>query len=252
MSQRPRIILVTGSASGIGAAICRRLAVPGTAFMVHARKNAEGAAAVADELRALGAVAQTHLCDLREAGAAAGLVARAVETFGGLDVLVSNAGSANKKPLLDVPEDDLSTATDTILTAFFQLARAAAPHLKQGQNPRVVAISSFVAHIFRKDVTLFPVTAAAKAGLEALARSLAIELAPFGVTSNVVVPGYTEKDPGAHSAFTPEGWRRVAEQVPLGRIARPSDIANAVAFFADPASDFVTGQTLHVNGGLHI
>ncbi|MBS7700144.1 MULTISPECIES: SDR family oxidoreductase [unclassified Chelatococcus] len=252
MSERPRVFLVTGSASGIGAAICRRLAAPGTAFMVHARKNAEGAAAVAENLRARGAVAQTHLCDLRDQGAAAGLVERTVEAFGGLDVLVSNAGSANKKPLLEVSDDDLSAATDTVMAAFFHLARAAAPHLKEGRDPRIVAVSSFVAHIFRKDVTLFPVTAAAKAGLEALVRTLAIELSPFGVTSNVVVPGYTEKDPGAHSAFTPEGWRKVAEQVPLGRIARPADIANAVAFFADSTSDFVTGQTLHVNGGLHI
>lgn len=252
MSARPRVFLVTGSSSGIGAEVCRRLAGPGAAFMVHARKNAAGAEAVASELRARGALAQTHLCDLTEADAAAGLVAATAGSFGGLDVLVSNAGSANKKPLLDVPEDELSAATDTVLAAFFRLARAAAPHLKQGQQPRIVAVSSFVAHIFRKDITLFPVTAAAKAGLEAMVRTLAIELAQFGVTSNAVVPGYTEKDPGAHSAFTPEGWRKVAEQVPLGRIGRPSDVANAVAFFADPASEFVTGQTLHVNGGLYI
>lgn len=252
MSARPRTFLVTGSASGIGAAICRRLAGPDTAFMVHARSNGDGAAAIAAELKAQGAQADVHLCDLTDAGAPQALVARTVARFGGLDVLVSNAGVANKKPLLDVPEQDLHSATGTVLDAFFHLARAAAPHLKEGRDPRVVAISSFVAHIFRNDITLFPITAAAKAGMEALVRSLAIELAPFGVTANVVAPGYTEKDPGAHSAFTAEGWRKVAEQVPLGRIGRPSDVANAVAFFADPASEFITGQTLHVNGGLHI
>ena len=72
------------------------------------------------------------------------------------------------------------------------------------------------------------------------------------MTVNIVAPGYTEKDPGAHSAFTPERWREVAAQVPLGRIGRPDDAANAVAFFVDPASEYVTGQTLHVNGGLSI
>lgn len=252
MSERPRSFLVTGSSSGIGAAICRRLAAPGTAFMVHGRNNAEGAAAVAAELRARGAQADIHLCDLTQAEAAASLVERTVSAFGGLDVLVSNAGSANKTPLLEASEGDLGVATDTVLNAFFRLAHAAAPQLKQGRDPRIVAVSSFVAHVYRKGVTPFPVTAAAKAGLEAMVRTLAIELAPFGITSNTVAPGYTEKDPGAHSAFTPEGWRKVAGQVPLGRIGRPSDIANAVAFFVDPATEFVTGQTLHVNGGLHI
>lgn len=249
---RPRVFLVTGSASGIGAACCRRLAGPGTAFLVHARKNRSGAETVAAEVRAKGARAEVHLCDLSEPGAPAALIARTVELYGGLDVLVSNAGMANKTPLLEAGDADLDAATGTVLDAFFHLARAAAPQLKAGRDPRVIAISSFVAHIFRKDVTLFPVTAAAKAGLEALVRTLAIELAPSGVTANIVAPGYTEKDPGGHSAFTPERWREVAAQVPLGRIGKPDDVANAVAFFADPASNFITGQTLHVNGGLHI
>ena len=151
-----------------------------------------------------------------------------------------------------VEQAELHMATAAVQDAFFHLVRAAAPHLREGRQPRVVAISSFVAHIFRKDITLLPVTAAAKAGLEALAKSLAVELAPSRVTVNIVAPGYTEKDPGAHSAFPPERWREVAAQVPLGRIGRPDDAANAVAFFVDPASEYVTGQTLHVNGGLSI
>jgi 3-oxoacyl-[acyl-carrier protein] reductase len=179
-------------------------------------------------------------------------VAAAVDAFGGVDVIVSNAGAADRTPAADLTEARLEAAGRLAQGALLGLARSATPHLAAGDAPRIIAVSSFVAHVFRPDLTLFPATAAAKAGLEALVKTLALELAPRGVAVNAVAPGFTEKDARAHSAMTPEQWAAVTAKIPLRRLAKPADIANAIAFLARPESGYITGQTLHVNGGLWV
>jgi NAD(P)-dependent dehydrogenase (short-subunit alcohol dehydrogenase family) len=111
-------------------------------------------------------------------------------------------------------------------------------------------VSSFVAHVFRTDVTTFPASAAAKAGMEALVRALAVEAAAKGVTVNAVSPGYTRKDPGAHAALTPAQWEAVTSRIPLGRLGTPEDVAAMAAFLLSAEAGYVTGQVIHVNGGL--
>jgi NAD(P)-dependent dehydrogenase (short-subunit alcohol dehydrogenase family) len=249
---RKRVILVTGAASGIGAAVCRALATPGVALLVHTRKNRDGAERVAAEARAAGADAGVALGDLAEPMVADALVAQAVTQFGGLDVLVSNAGFADRTAFADLTDAAMTASMEAIHGAFFRLARAAIPHLKAGQDARVVAVSSFVAHAFRTDTPVFVASAAAKAALEALVRALAIELAPSGVTVNAVVPGFIRKDPGAHVAIDPERLRQQVAVVPLGRVGLPQEVAAAIAFLASAAAGYITGQALHVDGGLVI
>jgi NAD(P)-dependent dehydrogenase (short-subunit alcohol dehydrogenase family) len=244
---RPRVVLVTGAGSGIGAACCRRLAAPGTAVLVHTRKNAEGAERVAEAVRERGGLAETMLGDIADPALPAALVARAVERFGGLDVVIHAAGFADKTPFAEAADATFAKSLDAVLWGFIRLARAALPHLNEG---RVIAISSFVAHVFRTDVATFPASAAAKAGMEALVRALAVEAAAKGTTVNAISPGYTRKDPGAHAALTAAQWEAVTAKIPLKRLGTPEDVAAMAGFLASAEAGYVTGQVLHVNGGL--
>jgi NAD(P)-dependent dehydrogenase (short-subunit alcohol dehydrogenase family) len=242
-----RVFLVTGAGSGIGAACCRRLAAPGTALLVHTRNNAEGAERVAAELRAAGAEAEVMLGDIADPAVSAALVESAVARFGRLDGVVFAAGFADKTPFAEAPDAVFAKSLDAVLWGFLRTARAALPHLDAG---RIIAISSFVAHVFRTDVSTFPASAAAKAGMEALVRALAVEAAARGTTVNAVSPGYTRKDPGAHAALSPAQWEAVTAKIPLKRLGTPDDVAAMVAFLASAEAGYVTGQVIHVNGGL--
>jgi 3-oxoacyl-[acyl-carrier protein] reductase len=247
-----RTFLVTGAASGIGAAVCRAFAAHGTAVLVHTRRNQAGAEKVAAEARAMGAQAEIILADLAEPDAAAAVVRSALTSFGRLDVVVSNAGFADRTPFASLSDAAMTASVEAIQGAFFRLARATIPHLRAAEHPRIVAVSSFVAHAFRTDVAAFPASAAAKAGLEALVRALAVELGSAGVTVNAVVPGFIRKDDGAHRAIDPAALAAQTSRIPLARIGLPADVAAAVAFLASPDASYITGQCLHVDGGLVI
>jgi 3-oxoacyl-[acyl-carrier protein] reductase len=245
-----RTILVTGAGSGIGAAICRRLAAPGINLLVHTGSKRERAEAVAAECAAKGALCRVETGDLADRDVPRRLVAAAIDRFGGLDALVANAGFADKRPLGTLDDDGFERSLAVITAGFFRLADAARPHLLMATSGRIVAVSSFVAHVFRFGGDGFPASAAAKAGLEGLARSLAAQFAASGVTVNCVVPGYVRKDENAHAALDQSGWQRAIDRVPLGRLGLPDEIAALVVFLIGPDAAYITGQSIHVDGGL--
>lgn len=242
--------LVTGAASGIGAAICRRLAGPGANIAVHTGTQRDKAEAVAAVCRAKGAQTIVITGDLGAEAIASQLVAATVARFGGLDGLIANAGFADKRPLADLDEKIFERSLDVMVKGLYRLSKAAQPSLIASKSGRIVAVSSFVAHVFKLQGTVFTATAAAKAGLEGLARSMAMQFAPHNVTVNCVVPGFIQKDPGAHAALDAEGWKRVIAQVPLGRPGLPDDVAATVCHLLSTDAAYITGQSIHIDGGL--
>ncbi|WKU45256.1 SDR family NAD(P)-dependent oxidoreductase [Streptomyces sp. VNUA116] len=240
--------LVTGAGRGIGAATAHRLAAEGARVLVT-DADAARAGRTAARLRADGLTAEAYACDVGDRAAVEAAVARAVERFGGLDVLVNNAYSFHADPPLveDVTDDAWSRDLDITLTGAFRCVRAALPHLAAAPDGRgaVVSVGSvngeqdYGAHAY----------SAAKAGLAGLTRTLAGQCASRGVRVNLVAPG-TVRTPGWDGRE--DALERAAGQYPLGRVGEPEDIAAAVAFLASRDAAWITGVTLPVDGGILI
>lgn len=245
-----RTLIITGAASGIGAAIARKCAGNDTNLVLHTGKNTDALAGVADDCTKLGSQVITELGDLTNPELPTRLVTRARETFESVDQIVSNAGKASKTPFGQFSHEDLMRDFAMMPGAFSGLVTTALPDLERSPWGRVVAISSFVAHVHGKAGTLFPTTSAAKAAIEALVEALAHQLAPTGTTVNSVVPGFTRKQGGGHLAVTTDTLSAAMTATPTGRLTEPSDIAAAVAFLLSQEAGQITGATLHVDGGL--
>ncbi|MEM7407540.1 MAG: SDR family oxidoreductase [Pseudomonadota bacterium] len=243
-------VLLTGAATGIGAALAVRLARPGTRLMLHTGSNAEGLAAVAEVSATAGASVATHVADLSVAGAPERLVAATLERFGGIGGIVSNAGYADRTPLAELRGAGLEQAFGSMTVAFSALMQSAEPALRAASEARVVAVSSFVTHRFNVG-DRFPGSAVAKAGLETLVKAWAERLAAAGVCVNAVVPGYVRKAQESDAGEEALAARRPGLQhVPLGRVGEPDEIAAVIDFLLSPDSAYVTGQLWHVDGGM--
>ncbi|MBF6589553.1 MAG: beta-ketoacyl-ACP reductase [Ktedonobacterales bacterium] len=244
-----RVALVTGAARGIGAATARRLAQEG-ARVALADLDAEGSAALATELGAAGTEALSLTCDVADAAQVQQTVDRTLERFERLDILVNNAGILRDNLLFKMSEDDWDRVLAVHLRGAFLCARAAQRVMVRQTYGRIVSVSSTSALGNRGQANY----SAAKAGLQGLTRTLAIELGPFGITANAVAPGFIDTDMTRATAqrlgVTPEQLQSgAAQSIPLRRIGQPSEVASVIAFLASDDASYVSGQVIYVAGG---
>ncbi len=235
-----KLALVTGASGGIGAAIARTLHAQGAAVALSGTRR-DALEALAGELGA-----RAHACpaDLKDPAAPDALVAE-VEKIGPLHILVNNAGFTRDMLALRMKDEDWQAVLDVDLTAPFRLARAALRGMLRRRAGRIVSISSIVGATGNPGQANY---AAAKAGMVGMSKALAQEVASRGVTVNVVAPGFIATP--MTDALTDAQKGKLMEAIPLGRMGAPADIAAAVAYLASDEAGWVTGATLHVNGGM--
>ena len=238
-----RRAIVTGAARGIGLACARRLVAEGAQVMLVDREPAVGEPAAV----ALGSAARFFCADVQAPGAAHGIVAAAVAAFGGVDVLVNNAGVVSRADLLDLSADEFDRVLGINLRAPFLLIQAAARQMRtQGSGGAVVNMSSINAVVGGGDSLAYCVS---KGGLNQLTRVCAISLAPLNIRVNAVGPGTIATEMAAGFGLTGEGLAAVLERTPAGRLGAAEEIAAVVAFLASDEASFISGQTVYADGG---
>ena len=238
------IALVTGASRGIGAAIADELAARG-AIVVGTATSESGANAISERLAAKGGAGR--VLDVNAPGAIEALVDAIGKEFGGLSILVNNAGITRDNLLLRMKDEDWQAILDTNLTSVFRSCKAAMRGMMKARKGRIVNIASVIGVTGNAGQANY---AAAKAGIIAFSKSLAKEIGSRGVTVNVVAPGFIDTD---MTRELPEDAKNaMLGQIALGRFGEPADIARAVAFLAGPNAAYITGETLHVNGGMYM
>jgi 3-oxoacyl-[acyl-carrier protein] reductase len=240
-----QVALVTGASRGIGAAIALALATRGLKVIGTATTDG-GAAKISQTLEVFPGCSGRTL-DVNDEQAAEALIDAIVKEHGGLHVLVNNAGITRDNLAMRMKNDEWDAVLDTNLKAVFCMSRAVMRTMMKQRYGRIISITSVVGASGNPGQANY---AAAKAGVAGMTRALARELGSRHITVNCVAPGFIETDMTA--SLPQDQHKALLSQIPLGRLGQPSDIAHAVAYLASPQAAYVTGQELHVNGGMHM
>jgi 3-oxoacyl-[acyl-carrier protein] reductase len=240
-----RVAFVTGGSRGIGQAIAVELARSGSTVAFAYRSSASGAEETRKRIEEQGQSAHALVCDVSSFEAAQAAVAEVVERFGRLDVVVNNAGITRDQLILRMKPEDFDAVIATNLRGVWNICRAALRPMVRARAGRIINLSSVIAQMGNPGQSNY---AASKGGIEALTRSLAKEVGSRNITVNAVAPGFIETDmTGELGEDVVSGLR---DRIPLGRLGSVEDVARTVSFLASEGAAYITGQIIHVNGGL--
>jgi 3-oxoacyl-[acyl-carrier protein] reductase len=242
-----QVAIVTGGVRRIGKAIALSLAQEGAAIVVNAKSSRDEAEATAKEIEAAGGQAMVHLADVTDEASVAGMASAVIDRFGRIDILINNAAIRREVPFTDMSLAEWREITGVILDGAFLGSRAVMPHMVRNKHGRIINIGGVSAHTGAYNRAH---VAAAKSGLTGLTRALAVEFAEHGITVNCVVPGKIggkRSSTSGHSVSLPGGGQPL-----VGHDGTPEDVAEVVRTLCLPTGGFITGQTIHVNGGLYM
>jgi len=247
MELRDQVAIVTGSSRGLGRATARELARRGARVVVNYVQSQEKAEAVAAELRELGSEAFCVRADVSQVDEAEKIAQTALDNWGRIDILVNNAGILRDRSLRRMKPQEWSEVIAVNLGGIYNCSRAALPHMLRAGSGRIVNVSSVVALSGNYGQTNY---SASKAGVLGFTKSLALETAAQGITVNAVAPGFMRTD--MLNGIPEDVLEQVRKRIPLGDFGEPDDVAYAVGFLVSAAARYITGQVIHVNGGLHM
>ena len=241
-----QVALVTGATRGIGQAVARALAGAG-ALLVGTATTQAGADAITAYLGEAGARGRGMVLDVKDGAAIDATLAQVEKEFGAVGILVNNAGITQDNLLLRMKDEEWDAVIDTNLKSVFRLSRGVLRGMMKARGGRIISITSVVGSSGNAGQVNY---SAAKAGIAGMARSLAREIGSRNITVNCIAPGFIDTD--MTRALAQEQRDALLKQIPLGRLGSPEDIAAAVLYLASPGAAYVTGTTLHVNGGMYM
>ena len=240
-----KVALVTGASRGIGRAIALKLAAEGAAVVINYHGSMEKAKEVKAEIESDGGIAEIMQCNVADYQATEAMIRKVTDDFGRLDILVNNAGITRDGLLMKMSEEDYDTVLDTNLKGTFHCIRFAARQMLRQRGGRIINLSSVSGILGNAGQANY---SASKAGVIGLTKSAARELASRGITVNAVAPGFIETEMTA--VLTKKVRESAVAQIPMGAFGTAEDVAEAVAFLASDSARYITGQTIHVDGGM--
>ncbi len=241
-----QIVLVTGASRGIGKAIALRLAKNG-AKVIGTATSVAGANSISEYFKAEGLDAQGAVLNVTDAESVKAIIDLAKESYGAITILINNAGITKDNLLMRMSEDEWASTIDTNLSSIYRLSKAVLRGMMKAKQGRIISISSVVGYSGNPGQTNYSAT---KAGMIGFTKSLAREIGSRNITVNAVAPGFIDTD--MTRGLPEEQQKALTQQIPLGRLGEVDDIAKAVAFLASADASYITGETIHVNGGMYM